>query len=165
MFNFFQEPVLRPLIRESFEYIHVEHRKRSSSRRKNRNVERSDSPMYHIVGSQPINYTSRPNSGRRRRELKNAQMITSTPEPPSEMNWNGNTLQFWSSNRANISSPTPSQSSERGVYEFKPSVASQEIRKLKNLDKSYAEVLKLGETRKREHQQRHRASKGTAQHR
>ncbi|XP_044753558.1 cerebellar degeneration-related protein 2 isoform X2 [Coccinella septempunctata] len=159
-----QEPVLRPLIRQPFEYIRVEHRKRSSSRRKNRNVERSDSPMTHIIGSQPINYTSRPNSGRRRRELKNAQR-NSTPEPSSEMAWNGNTLQFWSSNRASIPSPTPSQSSERGVYEFKPSLASQEIRKLKNLDKSYAEVLKLGESRKRDHHQRHRANKGTTQHR
>jgi len=159
-----QELVLRPLIRQPFEYIQTEHRKRSSSRRKNRNVERSDSPMTHIVGSQPINYTSRPTSGRRRRELKIAQR-TSTPEPPSEMPWNGNTLQFWSSNRANVSSPTPSQGSERGLYEFKPSIASQEIKKLKSLDKSYAEVLKLGECRKREHQQRHRATKGTTNHR
>ncbi|KAK9882652.1 hypothetical protein WA026_022518 [Henosepilachna vigintioctopunctata] len=156
-----QEPVLRPLIRQSFDFLQVEQRKRSSSRRKHKNVERSDSPMTHIIGSPKISYSSRPNSARRKRELKNTP--PQTTEPP-EMAWNGNSLQFWSSNRANVSSPTPSQFSEKGMYEFKPSVASQEIRRLKNLDKSYAEVLKLSEGRKREHQ-RHRANKGTSQHR
>ncbi|KAL3268251.1 hypothetical protein HHI36_007375 [Cryptolaemus montrouzieri] len=156
-----QEPVLRPLIRQSFDYLQVEHRKRSSSRRKHRNADRSDSPFTPIIGSPKISYSSRPSSGRRRKELRNTPPHAS--EPP-EMSWNGNSIQFWSSNRANIPSPTPSQGSEKAVYEFKPSVASQEIKKLKSLDKSYAEVLKLGEGRKREHQ-RYRGSKGTSQHR
>ncbi|XP_057659162.1 cerebellar degeneration-related protein 2 isoform X2 [Diorhabda carinulata] len=136
------ERVLKPLVRQPLEYISIEVRKRSGSKRKNKYVERSDSPVTHIIGSPKINYSSRPNSGRRRREKSNHR----TPEPETS-NWNGSTLQFYPSNR-NISSPTPSQGSTK--YEFKPSSASQDLHKLKKLDMSYAEVLRNADTKKRE---------------
>uniref|UniRef100_A0A6P7FUD6 Uncharacterized protein LOC114331047 n=1 Tax=Diabrotica virgifera virgifera TaxID=50390 RepID=A0A6P7FUD6_DIAVI len=135
--------VLRPLVRQPLEYISVEVRKRSSSKRKNKYVERSDSPMTHIIGSPKINYSSRPNSGRRRRERSNHR--NQEPEPN---NWNGNTLQFYPTNR-NLPSPTPSQGSTH-KYEFKPSSASQDLHKLRKLDMSYAEVLRNADTKKRE---------------
>ncbi|KAG5899133.1 hypothetical protein JTB14_021630 [Gonioctena quinquepunctata] len=114
------------------------------SGRKNKYADRSDSPVTHIIGSPKINYSSRPNSGRKRREqLKNVSAETD----PINANWNGNTVQFWSSNR-NIASPTPSQGSVK--YEFKPSSASQDLHKLKKLDLSYAEVLRNADTKKRE---------------
>ncbi|XP_060528521.1 cerebellar degeneration-related protein 2-like isoform X2 [Cylas formicarius] len=129
------ECVLKPLVRQPLEYLSVEVRKRSSSRRKNKYADRSDSPITHIIGSPKISYSSRPNSGRRRRELK------AQTHPDNDNNWNGNTLQFWATNR-NVSSPTPSQGSGKACYEFKPSTASHDLNKLKKLDMSYAEVLK-----------------------
>ncbi|XP_072386792.1 uncharacterized protein Cen isoform X1 [Diabrotica undecimpunctata] len=135
--------VLRPLVRQPLEYISVEVRKRSSSKRKNKYVERSDSPMTHIIGSPKINYSSRPNSGRRRRERSNHRNQEAEPS-----NWNGNTLQFYPSTR-NLPSPTPSQGSTH-KYEFKPSSASQDLHKLRKLDMSYAEVLRNADTKKRE---------------
>ncbi|CAG9771083.1 unnamed protein product [Ceutorhynchus assimilis] len=134
-----QEFVLRPLVRPPLEYLSVEVRKRSSSRRKNKNSDRSDSPVTHIIGSPKITYSSRPNSSRRR----------SAAKPTEENNWNGNTLQFWATNR-NVASPTPSQGSGKVCFEFKPSSASQDLHKLKKLDMSYAEVLRNADTKKRE---------------
>lgn len=128
------EMVLKPLVRQPLDYIavSVNVRKRSSSRRKRQMAERSDSPATIIVGSPKVTYTNRPASGRRRRELRNNGLDSD--------NWNGNTLHFWSTSR-NIPSPTPSQKSMES-FEFKPSTASQDLHKLKNLDMSYAEVLK-----------------------
>lgn len=136
-----QERILRPLVRQNLDYYSVEGSKRSS-RRKNKFVDRSDSPVTHIIGSPKINFSSRPNSGRRRRDNSRSAVA----EDPS--NWNGNTLQFWSSNRNLAASPTPSQGSTK--YEFKPSSASQDLHKLKKLDLSYAEVLRNADTKKRE---------------
>ncbi|XP_076265217.1 cerebellar degeneration-related protein 2-like isoform X1 [Rhynchophorus ferrugineus] len=139
-----QECVLRPLTRQPLEYLSVEVKKRSSSRRKNKYVERSDSPVTHIIGSPKITYSSRPNSGRRRRDSRQA---ASTDENA----WNGNTLQFWATNRSlACPSPTPSQGSGKGYLEFKPSLASQDLNKLKKLDMSYAEVLRNADNKKRE---------------
>ncbi|CAG9821922.1 unnamed protein product [Phaedon cochleariae] len=137
------ETLLRPLVRQPLEYLSVEVRKRSSSRRKNKYSDRSDSPVTHIIGSPKINYSSRPNSGRKRRE----QSKNTSVETPEQNCWNGNTLQFWSSNR-NVASPTPSQGSTK--YEFRPSTASQDLHKLKKLDLSYAEVLRNADHTKRE---------------
>ncbi|KAH1009314.1 hypothetical protein HUJ04_001686 [Dendroctonus ponderosae] len=136
------ECVLRPLVRQPLEYVSVEVRKRSSSRRKNKFSERSDSPITHIIGSPKITYSSRPNSGKKRRDVR-----SSAPEEDSV--WNGSTLQFWASDR-NAPSPTPSQGSTKGYLEFKPSLASQDLNKLKKLDLSYAEVLRKADTKKRE---------------
>lgn len=136
------ECVLRPLVRQPLEYLSVEVRKRSSSRRKNKFADRSDSPVTHIIGSPKITYSNRPNSGRRRKDVKQNASAEENP-------WNGNTLQFWATNR-NVSSPTPSQGSGKGYLEFKPSSASQDLHKLKKLDMSYAEVLRNADTKKRE---------------
>lgn len=137
-----QDCVLRPLVRQPLEYLSVEVRKRSSSRRKNKYTERSDSPVTHIIGSPKITYSSRPNSGRKRKDVR--------PNVPGDENtWNGNTLQFWATNR-NAPSPTPSQSSGKGYFEFKPSSASHDLHKLKKLDMSYAEVLRNADSKKRE---------------
>ncbi|XP_068897982.1 cerebellar degeneration-related protein 2-like isoform X4 [Tenebrio molitor] len=137
------ERVLKPLVRQPLEYVSVEVRKRSSSRRKNKFAERSDSPVTHIIGSPKINYSNRPTSGRRRRDFKNC--------PEADAAWNGNTVQFWSSNR-NLASPTPSQGS--GKFEYRPSLASQELHKLKKLDLSYAEVVRKADNKKQVARQR-----------
>ncbi|XP_030753267.1 cerebellar degeneration-related protein 2-like isoform X2 [Sitophilus oryzae] len=140
-----QECILKPLVRQPLEYLSVEVRKRSSSRRKNKqHVDRSDSPVTHIIGSPKITYSSRPNSGRKRQTPKQNA-------PADENAWNGNTLQFWATNR-NVAcpSPTPSQGSSKGYFEFKPSLASQDLHKLKKLDLSYAEVLRNADNKKRE---------------
>ncbi|KAJ8947721.1 hypothetical protein NQ318_017982 [Aromia moschata] len=123
-----QERVLKPLVRQPLEYLSVE--------------SEPTPPVTHIIGSPKINYSSRPNSGRRRRE-KNASTDVENNSP-----WNGNTLQFWSSARNSVSSPTPSQGSTK--FEFKPSSASQDLNKLKKLDLSYAEVLRNADNKKRE---------------
>lgn len=139
------ERVLRPLVKPPLEYISVGTRKRSSSKRKNKYVERSDSPVTHIIGSPKIYHSSRPNSGRRRRERSNNR---SQEADPNNTTWNGSTtLQFYPTTR-NLASPTPSQGSTK--YEFKPSTASQDLNKLKKLDLSYAEVLRNADTKKRE---------------
>lgn len=54
-----KERVLKPLVKQPLEYLSVEVRKRSSSRRKNKLAERSDSPVTHIIGSPKINFSSR----------------------------------------------------------------------------------------------------------
>ncbi|CAG9862312.1 unnamed protein product [Phyllotreta striolata] len=138
-----EQRLLRPLVKPPLDYMGSESRKRSSSKRKNKYVERSDSPVTHIIGSPKIYHSSRPNSGRRRRE-KSGNRSQEAVDPASC--WNGNTLQFYS-NR-NLASPTPSQGSVK--YEFKPSTASQDLNKLKKLDLSYAEVLRNADSKKRE---------------
>lgn len=141
-----EEPILKPLIKQPLDYISVSVnvRKRSSSRRKKHNADRSDSPATIIVGSPKITYTNRPSSGRRRRNNNACEAE----------NWNGNTLQFWSSNRRNMtSSPTPSQKAIENSFEFKPSAASQDLHKLKSLDKSYAEVLKYSSKKRQSKRQ------------
>ncbi|CAH0555206.1 unnamed protein product [Brassicogethes aeneus] len=135
-----KESILRPLVRQQNDFIQVESRKRSSSRRKNKFVDRSDSPVTHIIGSPTINYSNRPNSGRRRREIKNSPIET------VDTTWNGNTLQFTRSLSRNLASPTPSQGS--GKIEFKPSSASQSLHKLKKLEQSYADVLRNADTKR-----------------
>lgn len=140
------ERVLKPYIRQPLEYISVAVRKRSSSRKKRQFTDRSDSPVTHIVGSPKITYSNRPSSGRRRRDIKNAQNET------ENTTWNGNTLQFWSSNKNNPASPsTPKETCkyENGL-EYKPSAASQDLHKLKRLDLSYAEVLRCADAKKNE---------------
>lgn len=132
------ERVLKPLVRQPLEYLSVEVRKRSSSRRKNKFADRSDSPVTHIIGSPKINYSNRPNSGKKRRDFKNIPQENDTA-------WNGSTIQFWSSQR-NVISPTPSQGS--GKFVLRPSVASQELHKLKKLDLSYAEVVRKADNKK-----------------
>lgn len=127
------EYILKPLVRPQLEYISISSRKRSSSRRKKQYQERSDSPATIIGGSPKVTYLNRPASGRRRREFRSG---------PEAENWNGNTVQFWSNNRSQVSSPTPSQKGYDSTFEIKPSTASQDLHKLKNLDMSYAEVLK-----------------------
>lgn len=129
--------ILTPLVRQPLEYIAVgvNVRKRSSSRRKNKFSDRSDSPVTHIIGSPKITYTSR-SAGRRSRDYRNNKT-------EQENNaWNGSTLQFWSSTRRNVVSPTPSQGSGKSYFEYRPSPASQDLHKLKKLDLSYAEVLR-----------------------
>lgn len=137
--------VLKPLVRQPLEYITVgvNVRKRSSSRRKHKYADRSDSPITHIIGSPKITYASRPSSGRKSREFK-------TNRQESENAWNGNTLQFWSSARRNVASPTPSQGSGKNFFEYKPSSASQDLNKLKRLDLSYAEVLRNADNKKKQ---------------
>lgn len=150
-------PKLTPYKREPLEYVSVSVnvRKKSSSKKNNKKqfIDRSDSPVLPL--SPRISYLSNGGGGgsaggRKRKEFR--------PNPVIDNNqvWNGSTLQFWSSNR-NVSSPTPSQCSnkssrqEKSSWDFKPSMASQDLSKLKRLDLSYAEVLRNADnTKKRE---------------
>lgn len=138
------ERVLKPLVRQPLEYLSVEVRKRSSSRRKNKYADRSDSPVTHIIGSPKINFSNRPTSGKKRRDFRNVPQ-------ENDATWNGSTIQFWSSNR-NVVSPTPSQGS--GKFVLRPSIASQELHKLKKLDLSYAEVVRKADNKKQVIKQR-----------
>lgn len=128
------EPILRPLIRQPLEDSpSPDIGKRSSSRRRRKlNEQRSDSPVTTIIGSPKISYAKRVN--RRRRDKHNIPDAENT-------NWNGNTVEYWASKRN--PSPTPSQSSNKSFIEFKPSSASQDLSKLKQLDRSYADVVRL----------------------
>ncbi|XP_022909619.2 cerebellar degeneration-related protein 2-like isoform X1 [Onthophagus taurus] len=130
-----QERVLTPLIRPPLESITVQVnvRKRSSSRKKKPYAERSDSPVTHIVGSPKVTFSNKSN-GRRRRMLENKDV------------WKGNTAIFY--NRS-MQSPSPNPDRNNGgtykyehAFEFKPSPASQELHKLKTLERTYADVLR-----------------------
>ncbi|KAK9730272.1 hypothetical protein QE152_g15335 [Popillia japonica] len=136
-----KEISLTPLVRQPLEYVSVavNVRKRSSSRRKKAYNERSDSPVTHIVGSPKVTYSNRHNSGRRRKENRPADV------------WVGNTKIFY--NRS-IQSPTPSQdrSNTDGykyehALEYKPSPASQELHRLKTLERTYADVLRKSDSK------------------
>lgn len=131
-----KEAILTPLVRQPLEYVSVavNVKKRSSSRRKKVYNERSDSPVTHIVGSPKVTYSNRHNSGRRHKENK-----------PNDV-WVGNTKIFY--NRS-MHSPTPNQDKCAGesykyehALEYKPSPASQELHRLKTLDRTYADVLR-----------------------
>jgi hypothetical protein len=79
---------------------------------------------------------------RRPRELFQLQTL-STLQTGSE--WNGNTLTVYNKNASSSKNPTafycrPTTGSDE--VQFKSSAASHELRKLKKLDMSYAEVLK-----------------------
>lgn len=143
-----EEPILTPLVRQPLEYLSVgvNVRKRSSSRRKKHLAERSDSPQTPILGSPKITYSSRPNSARKRKELKGSIVENSTNV------WNGTTLHFYSRQ-----TPSPTQnlnnlknSHYENNLDYKPSTASQDLFKLKRLDLSYAEVLRKADNKKRE---------------
>ncbi|GJQ71650.1 hypothetical protein Trydic_g11347 [Trypoxylus dichotomus] len=136
-----KEVSLTPLVRQPLEYVSVavNVRKRSSSRRKKPYNERSDSPVTHIVGSPKVTYSNRHNSGRRRKENR-----------PNDV-WVGNTKIFY--NR-NMQSPTPNQDKNGGegykyehALEYKPSPASQELHRLKTLERTYADVLRKSDTK------------------
>lgn len=139
-------PVLTPLRREPLEYLQVSVnvRKKSASKKKKQFADRSDSPVLPL--SPRISYLSNGVGNRKKKDFR--------PTPDGKETWNGNTLQFWSTNR-NVASPTPSQTSgknrqEKNSWEFKPSPASQDLNKLKRLDLSYAEVLRNADNKKRE---------------
>nr|XP_023017817.1 cerebellar degeneration-related protein 2 isoform X2 [Leptinotarsa decemlineata] len=115
-----QERVGRPKI-HTLDFLSVEVRKRSSSRRKSRlsdEGDRSESPAT-LIGNITVNHSSRPNSARKRRgQSRNMTMET---------------------DHGNAASPTPSQGSVK--FEFKRSSASKDLHKLKKLDTTYAKVL------------------------
>lgn len=154
-----EEPILRPLIRTPLENYSPEIGKRSSSRRRKKFLDRSDSPSVSttpIIGSPKINYSKRPMSGRARRRERNQEMLAQQQQAAAAAaarnTWDGNSVEFWSSSpnsrRHLAASPTPSQCSNKSFIEFKPSLASQGLNKLKQLDRSYAEVVRLPMTKR-----------------
>jgi hypothetical protein len=91
-----------------------------------------------------------------RRPREFLQLTTLSTLPTGE--WNGDSLTIYNK-KAKANNPVGfycrpnSMASDSGEVEFKASAASQELKKLKKLDLSYAEVLKQQSER---HQRRHR---------
>ncbi|XP_044734597.1 uncharacterized protein LOC123296941 isoform X2 [Chrysoperla carnea] len=146
-----EEPlILKPYKREPLEYNPGGLRKKSSSRKNGlrKSNDRSESPVLPL-SSPKITYSTRGNAAKngRRRDFKPLETpLRALTETSPE--WNGNSMQFWSSNR-NLTSPSQ--------YEIvQPSPASQDLIKLKNLDFTYAEVLRNADKKKTARMNNHR---------
>lgn len=93
---------------------------------------------------------------RRPRELLHLQTLSTLPTGE----WNGDSITIYNKKaKANnpvgfYCRPSTMVTDSGEVVEFKASAASQELKKLKKLDLSYAEVLKTQETRQRRHRRK-----------
>lgn len=142
------ETPTRPLHykRQPLDYLSIQTRKKSAKKNspKKFSVEPHSTPDV-IPTTNPKFSHAKSNSGgkRRFRPLTNTDLETGV--------WNGHTTHFYSSKkkdrRPTNSHPRMSPSSQSNssfeYKDYKPSVASQEIAKLKKLDMSYAEVLRM----------------------
>ena len=152
------EPFLRPLQsykRQQLDYLSIQTRKKSvkKSSPKKHNLEPPTTPDI-IPTTNPKVMHAKSNSGgkRRFRPLTNAELDGGV--------WNGHTTHFYpsrnnrdrksniSNNSTNSTSSYSRNSSDQSnssfeYKDYKPSAASQEIAKLKRLDMSYAEVLRM----------------------
>ncbi|XP_043464560.1 cerebellar degeneration-related protein 2 isoform X2 [Leptopilina heterotoma] len=136
--------------RQPLDYLSIQTRKKSAKKnspKKSFNVEPHSTPDV-IPTTNPKFTNAKSNSGskRRFRPLTNTDLESGV--------WNGHTTHFYSSKkkdrRPTNSHPRTSQSNSSNqsnssfeYKDYKPSVASQEIAKLKKLDMSYAEVLRM----------------------
>ncbi|XP_068629376.1 cerebellar degeneration-related protein 2-like isoform X2 [Battus philenor] len=153
-----KDRVLTPLVRQPLEYIAATRKKpRHRNRKHSQDRQGADSPVF----PSPPKIIYQKQSNKKRRDYR---PIEASPlVRGNEMEWNGNTLQFY--NR-NMNSPTPSASgrtgkiyqgwnSETDSWDIKQSTASQEIHKLRKLELSYAEVLRNADktkNRRKKHQ-------------
>ncbi|XP_013146209.1 PREDICTED: uncharacterized protein LOC106109304 isoform X2 [Papilio polytes] len=153
-----KERVLTPLVRQPLEYIAATRKKsRHRNRKHSQDRQGADSPVF----PSPPKITYQKQSNKKRRDYR---PIEASPlVRVNEMEWNGNTMQFY--NR-NMHSPSPSVSgrtgkiyqgwnSETDSWDIKQSTASQEIHKLRKLELSYAEVLRNADktkNRRKKHQ-------------
>uniref|UniRef100_A0A0A1XMQ6 Cerebellar degeneration-related protein 2-like n=1 Tax=Zeugodacus cucurbitae TaxID=28588 RepID=A0A0A1XMQ6_ZEUCU len=153
--------VLTPLKREPLEYLSVGVGIKKKNRRKNRNFsgDRSESPA--TLPSPPRFFIA---SGKKRRDVRpyvqSPLASTSSDQPrPSRSTsgahyeWSGNSMIIY--NRS-LNSPG-TQSTLRGReldlsnLEYRPSFLSRELNQLKNLEMSYAEVLRSADSCKHGH--------------
>uniref|UniRef100_A0A034VIJ5 Cerebellar degeneration-related protein 2-like protein n=1 Tax=Bactrocera dorsalis TaxID=27457 RepID=A0A034VIJ5_BACDO len=153
--------VLTPLKREPLEYLSVGVGIKKKNRRKNRNFsgDRSESPA--TLPSPPRFFIA---SGKKRRDVRpyvqSPLANTSSDQPRSSRSsggahyeWSGNSMVIY--NRS-LNSPG-TQSSLRGRemdlsnLEYRPSFLSRELNQLKNLEMSYAEVLRSADSCKHSH--------------
>ncbi|XP_053948265.1 uncharacterized protein LOC128856873 isoform X2 [Anastrepha ludens] len=144
--------VLTPLKREPLEYLSVGVGIKKKNRRKNRNFsnDRSESPA--TLPSPPRFFIA---SGKKRRDVRpyvQSPLANTTAEHPrssrasggARYEWNGSSMVIY--NRSLNSPATPSTSRSRELdangLEYRPSFLSMELNQLKNLEMSYAEVLR-----------------------
>ncbi|XP_033226706.1 uncharacterized protein LOC117179141 isoform X2 [Belonocnema kinseyi] len=160
------EPALRPLHnhkRQQLDYLSIQTRKKSlkKSTPKKSNLETPSTPDI-IPTTNPKVMHAKSNSGGKRkfRPLTSAELDGGV--------WNGHTTHFYSSrnrdrrlnsNSSNSNSSFSRNSSDQSnssfeYRDYKPSAASQEIAKLKRLDMSYAEVLRMPNKPKGNHMRR-----------
>ncbi|XP_051156896.1 uncharacterized protein LOC127278958 isoform X2 [Leptopilina boulardi] len=131
--------------RQPLDYLSIQTRKKSAKKNspKKYNVEPHSTPDV-IPTINPKFTHAKSNSGgkRRFRPLTNTDLESGV--------WNGYTTHFYSSKKkdsrssnSHSKSPNNQNNTSFEYKDYKPSVASQEIAKLKKLDMSYAEVLRM----------------------
>lgn len=131
--------------RQQLDYFYIQSRKKPAKKNspKKYNIEPPSTPDV-IPTINPKFMHAKSNSGGKRkfRPLTNADLEGGV--------WNGNTTHFYSSKKRErrpsnscSKSPNNQNNSSFEYKDYKPSAASQEIAKLKKLDMSYAEVLRM----------------------
>ncbi|XP_004518904.1 uncharacterized protein LOC101457718 isoform X2 [Ceratitis capitata] len=157
--------VLTPLKREPLEYLSVGVGIKKKNRRKNRNFgnDRPESPA--VLPSPPRFFIA---SGKKRRDVRPyvqsplASTTSTAAEQPrssrstggARYEWNGSSMVIY--NRSLNSPGTPATSlhgreMDFSNLEYRPSFLSMELNQLKNLEKSYAEVLRTADSCKHDH--------------
>ncbi|XP_014368130.2 nipped-B-like protein B isoform X1 [Papilio machaon] len=153
-----KERVLTPLVRQPLEYIAATRKKsRHRNRKHSQDRQGADSPVF----PSPPKITYQKQSNKKRRDYR---PIEASPlVRVNEMEWNGNTMQFYNRNMHSPSSSVSGRTgkiyqgwnSETDSWDIKQSTASQEIHKLRKLELSYAEVLRNADktkNRRKKHQ-------------
>lgn len=166
-----------PIKRQPLEYLSVgvNIRKKSSAKKNSAkkifgNGERPTTPEAAVQTTNPKIVQGKTNSGGRRRfRAANFSGVEPNAENGSGAVWNGNTLNFFPSKsnaRESPSNATARQSnsfvryvseqhSTTATYEYRPSTASAEVARLKRLEMSYAEALRMPNKPKINNNRRH----------
>ncbi|XP_048516102.1 cerebellar degeneration-related protein 2 isoform X2 [Athalia rosae] len=157
-------PMLTPVKRQPLEYlsIGVGIRKKSSAKKYSAkkvspvgaNADFRPSTPETVQNTNPKIVQAKANSGGRRKFRVPIFAEQSSDSNPAV--WNGNTLNFFPSKQAGAREPTnngvPKQSNSfvryvsehhNTTYEYRPSTASAEVARLKRLEMSYAEALRM----------------------
>ncbi|XP_017468215.1 PREDICTED: uncharacterized protein LOC108360449 [Rhagoletis zephyria] len=156
--------VLTPLKREPLEYLSVGVGIKKKNRRKNRNFsgDRSESPA--TLPSPPRFFVA---SGKKRRDVRpyvQSPLASTGAEQPrssrARYEWNGSSMVIYNrslNSPAAAAAAAATQSTLRGReldlsnLEYRPSFLSMELNQLKNLEMSYAEVLRSADSCKHAH--------------
>lgn len=141
--------VLTQLKRQPLDYMALSMGVRKKNKKKNKNVERSDSP---ILSSSPrVVYSC----GKKRRDVRpfnpSALATPSVAVSANEGNWRGQSMTVYN-RKLQMESPVPPRTPKNGDGSgvmFKQSAASQDLHKLKKLDLSYAEVVRRADGKHR----------------
>ena len=146
--NKIKESAIRPLQshkRQQLDYLSIQTRKKTVKKNspKKHNLEPPSTPDIIPSVNPKIMHTKSNSGGKRKfRPLTSAELDGGV--------WNGHTTHFYPSRNTHrrLNNSFSSSSNEQRILsfeykDFKPSAASQEIAKLKRLDMSYAEVLRM----------------------